>query len=374
MNGIYIHIPFCKKVCYYCDFHFTVSLSQKDALLDALIKEFEIRKEYLGTGSVSTIYFGGGTPSILSIHEVERILQKINALFSVDKTAEITLEANPDDLSLSYLQDLRKLGINRLSIGVQSFFDEDLKWMNRRHTSREAENCIKLSQDCGFSNINVDLIYGLPQLSNGRWQQNLHKFIALDIPHLSAYHLTIEPKTVFGYYKRKGRLTETDEEMSLRQYKMLIETMREHGFDHYEISNFCKRQLYSRHNTNYWQSGHYLGIGPSAHSYNGMSRQWNVSVNSDYMTALNKGTSYFGIEQLTDTEKFNDYLLTGLRTKWGIDLDFIKNSFGIDYLRLLEKELTRFSDSRFMTRDNQKILLTEEGMFISDKIIAEFFI
>ena len=373
MNGIYIHIPFCKKVCYYCDFHFTVSFSQKEALLEAIIKEIEARKEYLGSGLVSTIYFGGGTPSVLSIDELERILQKIHLLFHVDESAEITLEANPDDLTQAYLQDLRKIGVNRLSIGVQSFFDEDLTWMNRRHTSQEAENCIKLSKDCGFNNINVDLIYGIPQLTDKRWQQNLDKFIAMDVPHLSAYHLTIEPKTVFGYYKRKGRLTEIDEEMSLWHYKTLIENMSANGFEHYEISNFCKDGRYSRHNTNYWRSGCYLGVGPSAHSYNGSSRQWNVSVNNDYITAINKGVSFFEIEQLTNKEKFNDYLLTGLRTKWGIDLDFIKNSFGEEYLKIIDKELIRFSNSTYIFRNNKNVRLTEEGMFVSDKIIAELF-
>ena len=371
MTGIYIHIPFCKKVCYYCDFHFTVSLVQKKALIETIIKEIEIRKDYLRSQTIDTIYFGGGTPSVLSITEIGSILQKINELFNVSQTAEITLETNPDDLTPQYLQELRNLGFNRLSIGIQSFFDDDLKWMNRRHTAVEAENSVKLSQDMGFKNINIDLIYGLPQLSLERWEQNLKKFLALDVPHLSAYHLTIEPKTVFGYYKRKGRLTEIDEEMSLQHYKLLIKTMKSNAFEHYEISNFCRDGLYSQHNTNYWKQGHYLGIGPSAHSYNGLSRQWNVSVNSDYIDAIKGGTSFFEVEQLTDKDKFNDYILTGLRTAWGINLEVVRNTYGEVFSNHLKKELTQYIDTAYIKRNHQTISLTEEGMFISDKIISE---
>lgn len=373
MNGIYIHIPFCKKVCYYCDFHFTVSLKQKDALLDSILKELEIRKDYLGNNSINTIYFGGGTPSILSVSELGGILQKINSLFSIETNMEITLEANPDDLNVEYLKDLKSLGINRLSIGIQSFFDEDLKWMNRRHNASDAENCIKLSQDSGFSNMNIDLIYGLPQLTVERWQQNLNTFISLDVPHLSAYHLTIEPKTVFGYYKRKGRLTEIDEEISLKHYDLLVNTMNANNYEHYEISNFCKEGKYSRHNTNYWKAGHYLGIGPSAHSFDGTSRQWNVSVNSDYINAINKGERFYEIEKLAENDKFNDYLLTGLRTKWGIDLNFIAKTFGSQYINHLERELSRIVDNDKVTRDKDIVRLTDRGMFLSDNIIAGLF-
>ena len=373
MNGIYIHIPFCKKVCYYCDFHFTVSLKQKDAIIDSILKELEIRKDYLGTRVINTVYFGGGTPSILSMSELDGILQKISSLFTIEQTAEITLEANPDDLNEEYLVDLKILGINRLSIGVQSFFDEDLTWMNRRHNANEAENCIKLSQDKGFSNLNIDLIYGLPQMTVERWQQNLHTFISLDVPHLSAYHLTIEPKTVFGYYKRKGRLTEADEEISLKHYDILVDTMNANNYEHYEISNFCKDGRYSRHNTNYWKAGHYVGIGPSAHSFNGTSRQWNVSVNSDYINAIAKGEAFYEVEKLSENEKFNDYLLTGLRTQWGIDLSYIKKAFGDQYFNHLEKALSGIVDNKTVKRDQDFVKLTDRGMFLSDNIIAGLF-
>lgn len=370
MRGIYIHIPFCKKVCYYCDFHFTVSFLQKDAIVASIIKEIELQQHYLDLKQIDTIYFGGGTPSVLSVQEIDSILQKINRLFIINGDAEVTLEANPDDLTTSYLEDLRRLGINRLSVGVQSFFDEDLKWMNRRHSGNEAENAIKMCQDNGFTNLNLDLIYGLPQLSAERWEQNLQKFIDLGVPHLSAYHLTIEPKTVFGYYKRKGRLTEIEEEMSLQHYRLLIETMKANAYEHYEISNFCKEGAYSRHNTNYWKQGHYLGVGPSAHSFNGVSRQWNVSVNSDYINAIKEGTLFYEAEQLSEKDKFNDYLLTGLRTKWGIDLNAIQALYGNTYIKHLEKEIPRYIRTSHMFVDNGKAYLTEKGMFISDTIIA----
>lgn len=374
MNGIYIHIPFCKKVCYYCDFHFTVSFLQKDLIVESIIKEITLRNDYLDSRNLDTIYFGGGTPSVLSKNELAKILDTIRNFFTVSADTEITLEANPDDLKKEYLKDLLDLGFNRLSIGTQSFFDEDLKWMNRRHTGSEAERSIKLSQDVGFHNMNIDLIYGLPTLSAERWNENLQKFFSLEVPHLSAYHLTIEPKTVFGYYKRKGRLTEIDEEQSLIHYNILTNVMRSNNYQHYEISNFCKEGFYSKHNTNYWNYGKYLGIGPSAHSFNGCTRQWNVRVNSDYIKALDEGTPFFEEEQLSEKERFNDYVLTGLRTQWGIDSDFIKSTFGNSFVDHIEKELQRFKGSDHISRVNSKICLTEEGMFISDKIISELFV
>lgn len=373
MNGIYIHIPFCKKVCYYCDFHFTVSFLQKDLIVDAIIKEIMLRKDYLDTKNLDTIYFGGGTPSVLSKSEIAKILDTVRNLFTVSSNTEITLEANPDDLKREYLQDLLDLGFNRLSIGTQSFHDEDLKWMNRRHNGSEAERSIKLSQDVGFHNLNIDLIYGLPQLTPERWAENLQKFFSLNVPHLSAYHLTIEPKTVFGYYKRKGRLTEIDEEQSLIHYHALINVMRENNYLHYEISNFCKEGFYSKHNTSYWKYGKYLGIGPSAHSFNGCTRQWNTRINSDYIKALDNGASFFEEEQLSEKERFNDYILTGLRTQWGVDEEIIKSKFGESFVAHMEKELQRFIDTKHAYKADSKIYLSEEGMFISDKIISELF-
>jgi oxygen-independent coproporphyrinogen-3 oxidase len=373
MNGIYIHIPFCKKVCFYCDFHFTVSFKQKDRLINAIIREVNLQKDYLVKNSIETIYFGGGTPSMLDIIDIAKILNQIYKYFSVAPDAEITLEANPDDLNKSYLQELKNLGVNRLSIGVQSFFDEDLKWMNRRHNSHEAEHSIKLSQDCGLSNLNVDLIYGIPGLTDKRWKQNLDFFLRMNVPHLSAYHLTIEPKTVFGYYKRKGRLTEISENESISHYEMLINTMKLHKYQHYEISNFCLNDYMSRHNTNYWNSGKYLGIGPSAHSFNGTSRQWNSSVNTKYMNGLENDESFFEIEMLSETDRFNDYLLTGLRTAKGVNKEEILKRFGNKYLEHFEKELNKFEASGYVLEEHNQIRLTEIGMFVSDKIISELF-
>lgn len=374
MNGIYIHIPFCKKVCYYCDFHFTVSLKWKDRLIDSLIREIEIRKDYLDVNTIDTIYFGGGTPSILTQNEIDRILNQINRYFTISQHAEITLEANPDDLTPSYLKKLERLGFNRLSIGVQSFIDADLKWMNRRHNANQAENCIRMSQDAGFTNLNLDLIYGLPGLSMDGWKQNLEKFISLDIPHLSAYHLTIEPKTVFGHFKKKGLLREINEQDSIGHYNILLEKMKQEGYEHYEISNFCKNNKYSQHNTLYWKQGKYIGFGPSAHSFNGHSRQWNISVNNAYCDAIDSGKNYFETEQLSTAERFNDYLLTGLRTTWGIDKSIIAGYFGELMLIYFEKELKKFYGSGFIIENGTNVSLTDAGMFVSNKIISDLFI
>lgn len=374
MNGIYIHIPFCKKVCCYCDFHFTVSLKLKDKVLESIGKELFQRKSYLPSKAIDTIYFGGGTPSILTISEISSLLNHINKHYSVSGNPEITLEANPDDITFEYLTGLKAIGINRLSIGVQSFADEDLLWMNRRHSATEAITSIKLAQDAGFNNINLDLIYGLPNLTNDRWKKNLDTFLSLQVPHLSAYHLTVEPKTVLGYYKRIGKMREIDEKDSIAHYSYLVETMKANDYLHYEISNFCTEGNFSKHNTNYWKQGTYIGLGPSAHSCNGYSRQWNTSVNSQYIEAIEKNQSYFEIEQLTENERFNDYLLTHLRTMWGITFEEIRLIFGSLYLRHLDKELKKYTHSTLLTISDETVSLTDEGMFVSDSIISELFL
>jgi oxygen-independent coproporphyrinogen III oxidase len=398
MNGIYIHIPFCKKVCFYCDFHFTVSLKQKDRLVDAIIKEVDLRKDFFSKGNddddvqseldsllfedwkeakspnhIHTIYFGGGTPSVLSIEELDKILRKIYLTFNVLPDAEVTLEANPDDLTWEYVHNLRKIGFNRLSVGIQSFFDEDLKWMNRRHTGKEAEECIKICQEAGFDNINLDLIYGLPQLTIKNWQLNLEKFFTLNVPHLSAYHLTIESKTVFGYRKRKGHFKEINEDDSFTQYAVLTDMLKGFGYQHYEVSNFCTQGYHSLHNTNYWKQGRYLGLGPSAHSYSGAERSWNVSVNADYMEGVEKNLSFSENEILTLSDKFNDYLLTRLRTCWGIDLYAVRRAFGDKYYLHLLKEIEKQDVTDNIVYSNNKLCLTENGMFVSDRIISQLF-
>lgn len=374
MNGIYIHIPFCKKVCCYCDFHFTVSLKLKDKVLESIGKELFQRKSYLPSKAIDTIYFGGGTPSILTISEISSLLNHINKHYSVSGNPEITLEANPDDITFEYLTGLKAIGINRLSIGVQSFADEDLLWMNRRHSATEAITSIKLAQDAGFNNINLDLIYGLPNLTNDRWKKNLDTFLSLQVPHLSAYHLTVEPKTVLGYYKRIGKMREIDEKDSIAHYSYLVETMKANDYLHYEISNFCTEGNFSKHNTNYWKQGTYIGLGPSAHSCNGYSRQWNTSVNSQYIEAIEKNQSYFEIEQLTENERFNDYLLTHLRTMWGANFEKIRSQFGIQYISHLKKELEKYTHSPLLTISDESVSFTEQGMFVSDRIISELFL
>lgn len=374
MNGIYIHIPFCKKVCYYCDFHFTVSLKWKDKVLWGISQELLNRKNYLPSKTIETIYFGGGTPSILTIDEISTFINLIHKHFTVLPNAEITLEANPDDLSPQYLAGLASIGINRLSIGIQSFNDQDLLWMNRRHTGYQAVNSIKSAQDAGFHNLNLDLIYGLPNLTLAGWQKNIDTFLSLNVPHLSAYHLTVEPKTVLGYYKRKGKMSEIDEKESIAHYNLLIETMKATGYEHYEISNFCTRGNYSQHNTNYWKQGTYLGLGPSAHSYNGQTRQWNTSVNTQYIEALENNQPYFEIEQLSVNERFNDYLLTHLRTSWGINFSEVQHLFGTNYLAHLNKELKQYIPSPLVNVTKNGASLTEEGMFVSDRIIGGMFV
>lgn len=371
MSSLYIHIPYCKRVCYYCDFHFSVAMKNKDKLINSLKQELLMRKDYLGNAPLQSLYFGGGTPSVLEISEIEDVLNTVYALHSINSDAEVTFEANPDDLTREYLTGLRNLGINRLSIGVQSFHDKDLTWMNRRHNAAEAEHCIKLSQDCGFSNINIDLIYGLPTLSPDLWLKNLEKFVALEIPHLSAYHLTIEPKTVLGIWKKRGKVSEIAEEDSLKEFNMLVDFTSSHGYEHYEISNFCKDGKYSRHNLNYWMQGTYLGTGPSAHSYDGKSRQWNIAVNDTYIRNITQGLSYFDKEELSLSEQFNDYLLTHLRTRWGIQFDEVKGRFGEDYFSHLQKELSRYNKSDVLHIDNNGAALTTKGKLVADRVISE---
>ncbi|HEX3007765.1 MAG TPA: radical SAM family heme chaperone HemW [Bacteroidales bacterium] len=371
MSSIYIHIPYCKRVCYYCDFHFSVAMKNKDKLMNSLKQELLMRKDYLSGAPLQSIYFGGGTPSVLEIAEVADILNTIYALHKVSSDAEITFEANPDDLTKEYLTALRNLGINRLSIGVQSFHDKDLTWMNRRHNAADAERCIKLSQDCGFPNLNIDLIYGTPTLTSDLWQENLEKFASLDIPHLSAYHLTIEPKTVLGIWKKRGKLREITEDESLKEFNMLVDFTSAHGYEHYEISNFCKDGKYSRHNLNYWMQGTYLGAGPSAHSYDGKSRQWNIALNDSYIQKISQGLPYFEEEELSVSEQFNDYLLTHLRTRWGIQFDEVKTRFGEEYFRHLQKELSRYKDSGVLHIDSNGAALTTKGKLVADRVISE---
>lgn len=371
MSGIYIHIPYCKKACNYCDFHFSASLKNKEQLIDGICCEMEIQKTYLHENAIDTIYFGGGTPSILSISELSKILSEIYRLFKVKDSIELTLEANPDDLSEEYLKGLKSLGINRLSIGIQSFVDIDLAWMNRRHNATDAIRSVKLAQDNGFDNINIDLIYGLPCSSMQTWEHNLNTFFSLHIPHLSAYHLTIEPKTILGVWKNRGKVQEISEDESIEQYKVLLEMTRSWDFLNYEISNFCREGYYSRHNLNYWNQGLYLGLGPSAHSYNGTSRQWNISVNQQYINKIAKNESWFEQEELSRVDCYNDYILTRLRTMWGINLNEIREQFGENLYNFIEKEYKPFIQSGLLEYNGTRIWLTNKGKFVANMVISE---
>jgi oxygen-independent coproporphyrinogen-3 oxidase len=374
MAGIYIHIPFCKKACHYCDFHFSTSLKNKEALVTALCKEIELRKDYMGSKNISTIYFGGGTPSLLSKEELDKILNTISTHFTVAPDAEVTLEANPDDLTEEKIAGLKQAGINRLSIGIQSFVDEHLTLMNRSHNAKQAIDAVRNAQKAGIKNISIDLIYGLPNLPIDKWRDNIKQAFELDVPHISAYCLTVEKKTALNHMVQKKQITLPNDAETAEQFYMLIEESAKHGFTHYEISNFGKEGMYSRHNSSYWKNEPYLGIGPSAHSYNGSSRQWNISNNALYIKGIEASETIFEIENLTEADKFNEYVMTGLRTIWGINLDYVKTSFGEDILQELLQDSKPYIDSGHMQQNRENVTLTQKGKLIADKIASDLFI
>jgi len=372
MAGVYIHIPYCKKLCFYCDFYHVITPEDKSRYIDALLKEISLRHEYLGTDSVSTIYIGGGTPSVLSVNEVSVIINEIHRSFTVDNQCEITIELNPDDITLKYMNGLKDLGINRISLGIQSWHDSDLKLLNRRHDAHTAEEALKNIFHAGFENITIDLIYGIPGMSIADWKDNLDKTILFDIKHLSAYHLTIEKGTVFGKMLAKGQIQEIDEEQSVSLFNLLIEKAEEAGFIHYEISNFGKPGFFSLHNSNYWKQVKYAGFGPSAHSFNGYSRQWNLSDVRSYMKYINSGKAFFEKEELDIKTRFNEYIMTSFRTMWGIDLDYVEKVFekeGYDYVINLSGKFISYG---LMKREKNSLVLSNQGKMISDNIISEF--
>jgi oxygen-independent coproporphyrinogen-3 oxidase len=372
MAGIYVHIPFCKKLCFYCDFYHIVSKNDNSAFLDALLKETSLRKDYTGSEKISTIYLGGGTPSVLSISELETILNQINRFFSVEANCEITIELNPDDVNGNYLKGLRNLNINRISLGIQSWRDSDLKMLNRRHDSAQAALALKGIIKAGFDNITIDLIYGIPGLSLEDWISNLDFSLSFDIKHLSAYHLTFEPGTVLGKRLSQGLIAEIDEEESASQFNTLIEKMESAGFIQYEISNFGKSGYFSIHNSNYWKQVNYLGIGPSAHSFNGYSRQWNIRSVKEYIKSVNQGKSFFEREALDARTCFNEYIMTSLRTMWGIDLTYLEKTFGKEGYDYVVNSAGKFKDYGMIKQDNNSLVLTNQGKMISDNIISEF--
>ncbi|PCJ82092.1 MAG: coproporphyrinogen III oxidase [Flavobacteriales bacterium] len=377
MSGIYFHIPFCKQACHYCDFHFSTSLKYKEKFLAALKKEIKMKCSELQTPNfkVQTVYFGGGTPSLLTQKELLGIFDELHNSFDIAGDAEITIEANPDDLSEQKIRELKNTPINRLSIGVQSFFDADLKWMNRAHNAEQAVRSVQRAQDAGFHNISIDLIYGMPTLTNEKWQQNFEKAISLNIQHLSAYCLTVESNTPLAQFIKTGKEKPINDERGAEQFEMLMDFMQENGFSHYEISNFCRDGFYSKHNLGYWFDEHYLGFGPSAHSYNGIARQWNIANNQLYIKALKNGELSFNEEILSQTDKFNEYVMTSLRTMWGIDLEKTKSKFGEKIAEKCKKIAKKHQKEEFFHKiDKNKLILTNKGKLFADQISSDFFI
>ena len=372
MAGIYIHIPFCKQKCSYCDFHFSTNLQHKSNLIQAINKELEIRKDEI-SAPLETIYFGGGTPSILSEIELESIFETIYKNYSTKNLKEITLEANPDDLNKEKLNFLKSTPINRFSIGVQSFFEEDLKLMNRAHNAQEAETSIKLVQDFGFENITIDLIYGSTTTTNEMWKQNLQKAIELNVPHISSYALTVEEKTILDHQIKKGITKPVDEDHQNEQFQLLVDTLTSNDFIQYEISNFGKEDYFSLHNSNYWKGIHYLGIGPSAHSYNGKTRAWNIANNSKYIQTINENKLPQEIEVLNEVEQFNEMIMIGLRTIYGIDLDRINSEFSQPLVNSFYQELNQLINENLVEKKENKIILKPEAKFFADGIASRLF-
>lgn len=377
MAGIYIHIPFCKQACYYCDFHFSTSLKSKAAMLVAIKRELELRKNELNKEQIETIYFGGGTPSLLTTDELQLLIDTIYENYEVFENAEITLEANPDDLSSKKIKELAKLPINRLSIGIQSFFEDDLKFMNRAHTAEESKKCLTEATKY-FENITIDLIYGVPNMSNEKWLSNLKMAFDFNIPHISAYALTVEEKTVLHKQIEKGTVPPVDENLALEHYHILVAETEKRGFVNYEISNFGKLAYFSKHNTSYWFGEKYLGIGPSAHSFTGFERSWNVSNNTKYINTLLADKLPSEKEQLSEINRFNEYIMTGLRTIWGVSFQKIEKEFGAMHLQELKKSAERHIKSGLLEIElrsfSGKVLVTtKKGKFLADGIASDLF-
>ncbi len=379
---LYIHIPFCRQACYYCDFHFSTNLSAKKDMSEAIALEIGLRAGYLSSQTLDTIYFGGGTPSLLEPEEIASIFKAIESAFEIGANPEITLEANPDDISTAHLKSWKSFGINRLSIGVQTFDSQHLNYLNRIHTAHEAEKSIKMAQDHGFENLSLDLIYGIHEEKNIQdiperhdvWRKDLQKIISFQTPHISSYCLTIEEKTVFGKWQKSSKIPAVDDEFASEQFRILTQTLSENGYQHYEISNFACNGQYSRHNTSYWQGHEYLGVGPAAHSFNGTSRQYNVSNNGLYLKGLQNGKIPFEIEHLSPADQVNDYILTGLRTIWGINLNEIEKKAGGEDLLEFYSVKDKYLDSGHLILEDRTLKLTAEGLLFADGIASELFI
>ncbi|MDO8316503.1 MAG: radical SAM family heme chaperone HemW [Flavobacterium sp.] len=372
MSGIYIHIPFCKQACHYCDFHFSTSMKKKEEMVLAIAKEIQMRKSEFENQEVETIYFGGGTPSVLTSEEINFLIAAVYNNYEVAENPEITLEANPDDLSSERIIELSKSKINRLSIGIQSFFEEDLQLMNRAHNSAEAKKCLEEATQY-FDNISLDLIYGIPRMSNEKWKQNIETALSFGIPHISSYALTVEPKTALNKLIQTGKIEVPKDEVAQEHFAILVETLEANDFIHYELSNFGKVNYFSKNNSAYWLGKKYIGIGPSAHSYNGVSRSWNISNNSLYLKSIQEDKLPNETEILSTADRYNEYVMTGLRTIWGISLDRIKTEFGSEYLEYLNKQTQKFLDDDLVFIKNNILKPTPKGKFLTDGIASDLF-
>jgi oxygen-independent coproporphyrinogen-3 oxidase len=373
MSGIYIHIPFCKQACHYCDFHFSTNLKKKDEMVLALAKEIEMRKNEFQNDIVETIYFGGGTPSILEISDLKFLIDAVYRNYKVVDNPEITVEANPDDLTENRIVELSKNKVNRLSIGIQSFFENDLKMMNRAHNVEEAKKCLAIATHY-FDNISIDLIYGVPEMSNEKWLQNIETALSFGVPHISSYALTVEPKTALHSFIQKGIIPSPDDEVAQEHFQILVDKLSENGFIHYELSNFGKENYFSKNNSSYWLGKKYIGIGPSAHSYDGKNRGWNVSNNSLYIKSIQENKLPIEIETLTKTDRYNEYIMTGLRTIWGVSLERIEQEFGKTYLDYLNQQAAKFIEDHLLFIDDNILRTTKKGKFLSDGIASDLFL
>ncbi|NIJ46569.1 oxygen-independent coproporphyrinogen-3 oxidase [Wenyingzhuangia heitensis] len=372
MAGIYLHIPFCKKACHYCDFHFSTSLKYKKDFLGALEKELILRAGEFKNETVETIYFGGGTPSILEVDEITAILKTIEKEYNVIEFPEITLEANPDDLSDKKIRELAKTDINRLSIGVQSFGDKELQMMNRAHNATEVKQCLETAT-LYFNNITIDLMYGIPGLSNAEWKKNIEQALFYGVNHISSYALTVEEGTALHHFIKNKKYPEVDENVAAAHFHILVSELTQAGFDHYEISNFGKPNFYSKHNTSYWLATSYLGFGPSAHSYNQNTRSWNIANNAKYIKSLQNDELPLTQETLTVKDRFNEYIMTGLRTIWGVSLHKIETDFGVEIKEFLEKQIEPFIENGTLELKQNQLKTTHKGKFLADGIASDLF-
>ena len=374
MSSVYIHIPFCKQACHYCNFHFSTSLKYKDEMIEAIIGDINLNHDFLKEKQLVSIYFGGGTPSLLSKEDIEKILLALSQYYTWNPEIEITLEANPDDLNPTKLQAYKEAGINRLSIGIQSFHDDDLRYMNRAHDSQMAKNALALIKEAGFSNITADLIYGTPSMSDDVWKSNIETLLAFDIPHISSYALTVEPGTALNHFIRFKSWEEPDDEQTIRQYELLIDRLEEAGYRHYEISNFARPGWEAVHNSRYWERAPFLGVGPSAHGFDGEKiRRWNIANNAKYIKQIKAGNDAYEYEILSDKDAYNEYIMTGWRLSRGIDVAYIKTRFPERYNEFLQLTKRHLSAGLIQRNDENNLILTRQGKFLADKIASDYF-